>query len=304
MWNRPLLALTTSLTLLAGANVAQAEQAKSGIDQALESPLMERANDYRPSFATDSHETIAATDHMQAAKPNHSSGHSSPWSYRGQNGPNKWSLLKSEYATCGKGRMQSPINLQGPAVKGKVDIEFRYQASILQVLNNGHTFQVNYGDGSYIIVNGDRFDLLQFHFHSPSEHGRDGVRYPIEAHLVHKNAKGQLAVVGVFMESGAENISLMEMWDHMPMHAGPAKEIKRVAINAADLVPAGTQFYRYMGSLTTPPCSEGVNWFVANEPINVSPEQIKKFVQAVGGENARPLQALNNRLLAGPMQQN
>lgn len=299
------MALTSSLALLAGAGAAQAEPAQSGIDQALKNPLMERTNDFKPSSAADSHDTVAAAaDHNQVAKPNHGNGHSSPWSYSGQNGPNKWGLLKSEYATCGKGRMQSPINLQGPAVKGKVDIEFRYQASILEVLNNGHTFQVNYGTGSHIMVNGDRFDLLQFHFHSPSEHGKDGVRYPIEAHLVHKNAKGQLAVVGVFMESGSENISLMEMWDHMPMHAGPAKAIKRVAINAADLVPSGTQFYRYMGSLTTPPCSEGVNWFVANEPISVSPDQIKKFVQAVGGENARPLQALNNRLLAGPTLQN
>ncbi|NKB57857.1 MAG: hypothetical protein GKS00_16155 [Alphaproteobacteria bacterium] len=288
-----------------GHNTQIASEAKQAGQASGGGSLSERVRAIKPASAGHgdtkaSPSKVAATAHGTAAKPALGGGHTSPWSYSGENGPDRWGLLKAEYEACGKGRMQSPINLQGPAVQGEVDIEFDYKASVLQVLNNGHTFQVGYGAGSGISINGERFELLQFHFHSPSEHGRDGKRYPIEAHLVHKNAKGQLAVVGVFMESGAENIALMEMWDHMPMQAGASATHARVAINAGDLVPSGTQFYRYMGSLTTPPCSEGVNWFVSNKTVTVSRAQIEKFLQAVGGENARPLQALNNRLLSGP----
>lgn len=324
MGSKSFLAFTTSLTLLAGAGVAMAESAKNAGDPDTAAVSESRGSGHARGSLADrvrnstvapasavqgetpkaSHDKVAAADHGKAPEASHGGGHASPWSYSGENGPEKWGLLKAEYGACGKGRMQSPINLQGPAVEGEVDISFDYKASILQVLNNGHTFQVGYGAGSGISVNGKRFELLQLHFHSPSEHGRNGRRYPLEVHLVHKNAKGQLAVVGVFMETGAENISLMEMWNHMPLRAGEAATIPRVAISAADLVPSDTQFYRYMGSLTTPPCSEGVNWFVASEAITVSQDQIDKFLHAVGGENARPLQALNNRLLSGPTQQN
>lgn len=307
MWTKKVATLTATAALLIGATVAVAGSSERGAGHdakvAAKSDHDGKGSD-GGSLASRLR-TSSASDASSGAGDAKSAGHggATAWSYGGKNGPNRWSTLTAGYEACGKGRMQSPVNLQGPAVRGEVDIDFDYKASLLQVLNNGHTFEVVYGAGSGILVNGERFELLQFHFHSPSEHSRDGQRYPMEVHLVHKNAKGQLAVVGIFMESGAENIALMEMWDHMPMQAGPAATVDRVAVSAADLVPSGTQFFRYMGSLTTPPCSEGVNWFVASEAISVSRAQVEKFLQAAG-ENARPLQALNNRLLAGPMQYN
>jgi carbonic anhydrase len=220
------------------------------------------------------------------------------WGYEGHSGPEHWSKISKEFGTCDKGTRQSPINITGGYSSGLKPIQFDYKTAQLNIVNNGHTIQVNRPEGSSITVDGEKFELLQFHFHTPSENTVGGKPYEMEMHLVHKNDKGQLAVVGVFMRAGAENVVLDKAWQHMPEHAGDEGLVKSVSINATDLLPAGQAYARFNGSLTTPPCSEGVRWMVMKQPIELSSAQVKRFAKVVG-ENARPVQALNGRFVLG-----
>jgi len=238
----------------------------------------------------------------QGAKPAaaHGGGH---WGYGGDGGPAHWGALKQDYHVCGDGRMQSPIDIAG-GFKGAGDrIKFDYNQTPLSIVHNGHTVQANYAPGSGITVSGKRYELLQFHFHTPSEHAVGHKRTAMEVHFVHKSADGQLAVVGAMMRIGAENRALRKLWSNMPMKAGPAHKMAGVRINGLDLLPKNRSYHRYMGSLTTPPCSEGVNWFVLKQPLQVGAGQVDKFTTAVS-VNARPLQALNNRLVLTPTAKN
>ena len=221
------------------------------------------------------------------------------WGYHGAGGPSPWRDLSPDYRACGAGRMQSPIDLDGGEPVDMAAVEFDYRPTTLTIGNNGHTVQVDYPPGSALIFNGRRFELRQFHFHAPSEHAIDGKRYPMEMHLVHVGADGTLAVIGVLFEAGAANPALVAAWDRLPGQAGAPESYQGVPVDARDLVAAAPGYFRYMGSLTTPPCSEGVNWFVVAEPASVSAEQIEKFT-AIVGANARPLQPRNNRLLLRP----
>ncbi len=218
------------------------------------------------------------------------------WGYAGAGGPSQWGDLKSEYATCKTGRMQSPIDVRGALVVGASKISFNYKLSELALRNNGHTVQVDYANGSTMAVGGKSYKLLQFHFHTPSEHLVDGKRYPLEMHLVHKGDDGTLAVAGVMIEPGAANIALQEIWGHLPRKAGEKKKVAGVAINARDLLPDTDSYRHYKGSLTTPPCSEGVRWFVLDRPIEASAGQIAT-IAGIMGANARPSQPLNERLV-------
>lgn len=234
-----------------------------------------------------------------ASKDAHNTG--SHWSYSGKSGPENWGRLSKDYELCLQGVGQSPIDIGGSGFDGATvaPIDFDYRLSPVEVANNGHTIQVGYAPGSGITVRGKRFELLQFHFHSPSEHAVGGRSAPMEVHLVHKSADGELAVVGVMMQEGDENMALSEFWNLMPYQAGESKRDKRVLINARDLLPRDTGYYRYMGSLTTPPCSEGVHWHVMAEPVSVSAEQIQQFAKLIG-DNARPVQPVNRRLVLAP----
>jgi carbonic anhydrase len=225
-----------------------------------------------------------------------SSNHGSHWGYEGHEGPAHWAEMSKEYGTCGTGMRQSPIDISATVKANGQPIKFDYKNAKLEILNNGHTVQVNRHEGSSITVDGEKFELLQFHFHTPSENKVGGKPYDMEMHLVHKNAKGQLAVVGVFLKAGAANAVLEKAWAHMPGHVGDKEKVASVSINAADLLPADRSYNRFNGSLTTPPCSEGVKWFVMKSPIEVSAAQVKKFAKVIG-HNARPVQALNNRFV-------
>lgn len=219
-----------------------------------------------------------------------SEGH---WGYDGEHGPDHWGKMKSEFATCATGQEQSPIDITSATKGDLVKIDFNYKASPVKVLNNGHTIQVNYGGDNTIKVGSQSYKLLQFHFHSPSENTINKKSYEMEVHLVHKNDKGELAVIGVMMQAGGANKTLDPIWAAIPKEVN--KEAALTAqINPADLLPATQQFYHFKGSLTTPPCSEGVNWFVLKDAISVSADQVKTFVSTVG-QNARPVQALNKR---------
>ena len=224
-------------------------------------------------------------------------GHSH-WGYQGHEGPEHWGDLSKKFETCKTGNTQSPIDINFTTLKkGNVgDIQFIYKDISPEILNNGHTVQVNYGNGSNMKVKGQQFDLLQFHFHTPSENTVNGKAFPMEVHMVHKNDKGELAVVGVFFKEGEKNAELEKAWSKMPTKAGAKEMLASVNLNAAKLLPANKKFSHFKGSLTTPPCSEGVNWFVMEEPVEASKDQIAKFNKVVG-DNARPVQPLNGRQL-------
>lgn len=170
---------------------------------------------------------------------------------------------------------------------------FNYQASPLAVTNNGHSIQVNYAPGSTIDIDGAVYQLLQFHFHTPSEHQIAGKVAAMELHLVHRNTAGKLAVVGVMITEGRENPEIAKIWNAIPP-SGNTNSIGNINFNAVNLLPAHKSYYSYAGSLTTPPCSEGVNWNILAEPITVSNAQLKKFQQFYP-VNARPIQLTNTR---------
>ena len=217
------------------------------------------------------------------------------WGYEGPGGPKYWGSLKPAFAVCASGTRQSPLDLAGATVSDLSHLAFDYTPSPITIFNNGHTVQVDYAPGSALVVDGVRYDLLQFHFHHASEHAVNGVRFPLEMHLVHRNATGALAVVGVFFEAGGVNAALETLWSHLPSEAGP-RTVVAGEVDAAALLPERRTSWRYVGSLTTPPCTEGVAWIVMTDPVALSSEQIEAF-RAIFPDNARPMQALNGRVL-------
>ena len=225
----------------------------------------------------------------------HGDSHAAHWSYTGEAGPQNWARLKPEFAKCAEGARQSPINIRGGI---KVDLEpigFEYRPSTFSVIDNGHTVQVNVDSGNAITIMGRRYELVQFHFHRPAEERVDGRVYDMVAHLVHKDPDGRLAVIAVLMDRGQAHPMIQTVWNNLPLERG--EEIGGTAqINLAALLPANRTYYTYMGSLTTPPCSEGVLWMVMKEPVQVSTEQIAIFSRLYP-MNARPLQAMSGRLI-------
>lgn len=216
------------------------------------------------------------------------------WGYSGEEGPKHWGELSGEYRTCSVGKNQSPINLTNFTEADLKPIGIRYQVGGNEILNNGHTVQVNYIPGSTISVDGHDFELEQFHFHAPSENHINGKSYPMEGHFVHADKEGNLAVIAVMFEEGAKNESLEKIWDHMPEKAGEKHELT-AKVAAEGILPENRDYYRFNGSLTTPPCSEGVWWLVMKEPVSASNEQIEKFSHVMHHPNNRPLQAVNAR---------
>ena len=217
------------------------------------------------------------------------------WSYEGAEGPEHWGELSHDYASCKEGKHQSPINLTD-AHTGKLDgIKFSYKANPKEIVNNGHTIQVNMNEGSTITVGGKIYKLLQFHFHSPSEHTVDGKPADMVAHFVHKADDGQLGVVGVLLKKGKSNATLAELWKNIPANAGDKKDLKG-KINVSKLMPGNKSYYNYSGSLTTPPCSEGVNWMVLKNTMDVSADQVAAFTKLFP-HSVRPVQPLNDRAI-------
>jgi carbonic anhydrase len=222
-------------------------------------------------------------------------GHGQPhWTYSGKTGPEHWGRLAPEYGACGMGREQSPINLTKaiPAVTGNPVVQ--WGQTPLTVLNNGHTIQVDVAPGSHLILDDETYQLVQFHFHHPSEHTIDGVAYPLEVHFVHKGPAG-LAVLGVMFVEGPAHPTLGAIWDLMPPLPGSARDAN-AAISPAALLPVDPTTWRYAGSLTTPPCSEVVSWAVFRQPVTASPQQLQAFA-TLFPNNARPVQPLNRRKL-------
>ncbi len=212
------------------------------------------------------------------------------WSYDGADGPSHWGGL------CTSGKNQSPVDVHDAVSAKLARLSFKYESLAQDVLNNGHTVQVTYAPGSTLLVDSHRYQLKQFHFHAPSEDLLDGKRFPLEAHFVHADEDGNLAVVAVFVEQGVANAALEKLGKDLPLRAGDKHDLD-VKIAAAELMPKTRDYYRFSGSLTTPPCSEGVNWLVLKHPITASEKQIEQLHAAMGHDNARPVQPLNARII-------
>ncbi len=217
-----------------------------------------------------------------------------PWSYEGDTGPAYWGTLSPRIRSLldRAGAVAGRHSCRRAAKPGELDQ--KYEAVPLTIVNNGHTIEVEYEPGSTFTVDGVPFTLSQFHLHSESEHTLAGQRYPMELHLVHKAADGRLAVIGVMVQAGSENPAWKPVLDNMPAEEGAPQHIAGVSVNAADLLPADKSFYRYNGSLTTPPCTQGVNWFVMRNAVELSAAQIDQF-RAIYSDNYRPVQPLNGR---------
>jgi len=216
------------------------------------------------------------------------------WSYEGDTGAEHWGKLKSAYGACSAGIQQSPIDLTTTFNAEMIAPVTDWNSFAPTVVNNGHTIQVNVPAGSSMILEGKSFKLLQFHFHHGSEHTVDGKQYPLEVHFVHQSADGGLAVLGVFFEEGADNPTLAKIWNDAPAIAGEIKS--EAVIDSAALLPADQSRFRYEGSLTTPPCSEVVNWVVFKQPLEASTAQIEAFAK-IFESNFRPVQPINRRFI-------
>ena len=219
--------------------------------------------------------------------------HEVHWGYDAETGPEKWGDLAKEFELCKTGQNQSPVDLIFKKPKTGHGIKTHYKASPVKIIDNGHTVQVNFQPGNTIELDGQTFDLLQFHFHTASEHTLSGNKLPMELHLVHRSGKGDYAVLGVILIEGPSHSIVETLWQNMPIQKGMEKELSFM-LNPDDLIPTTRTHYNYMGSFTAPPCSEGVNWNVFNTPMTLSKEQILTFRQLYP-DNSRPVQPLNDR---------
>jgi carbonic anhydrase len=225
------------------------------------------------------------------------------WGYEASEGPSKWGSLSPKWAVCSSGKMQSPIDIEKTARMDLPELRAEFKPAVLKivhhehmadVINTGHSIQVNYTEGDTLKVGGEEFQLLQYHFHSPSEHTVGGKHFPIEMHMVHKSANEKLAVVGVFIEEGKHNSAFDPVWSNLPSSKSVQHHLEHVTVDVNQLLPTSKTTYRYDGSLTTPPCSEGVKWIVMTDPVQISAQQINAF-RNVMKDNNRPVQPLNAR---------
>lgn len=243
-----------------------------------------------------------ADDKAEAAKDGHADKqevagakkdekHEVHWDYEGIMGPENWG---KEFPRCARGKEQAPLDIKGPFQKVRFSIAPDYKAGPLRIVNNGHTIQVNVNPGSKLRIDGAPFELLQFHFHRPSEEAINGRRQAMVVHFVHKSPDGELAVLGVLLQMGNENPMIKTLWDHAPVKKGPEVQPEGVAFNPANLLPRELDFYHYDGSLTTPPCTEKVKFYILRSMVNISRDQVTQFPFKM---NARPIQPLNERVI-------
>lgn len=217
------------------------------------------------------------------------------WGYTNQQAPEHWANISEKYAAC-NGKNQSPINIDQTLHAELPPLKFNYVSNAKSIINNTRTVQVNFNEGNYLLLDNKKFELKQFHLHSPSENTIHGQSYPMEMHLVHASPEGELTVVAIMFEEGKKNEKLTQLWKAFPKTTGDVKTLKHPDIASAFL-PSNLDYYRFNGSLTTPPCSEGVRWIVLKDVQQASAEQIKEFSKLMGHPNNRPTQAQNARLV-------
>ena len=248
-----------------------------------------------PAHGADAHGNTAQAVAAASAHRAGSHGHDVHWAYSGDTGPESWGRLKPEFQQCMLGKRQSPIDIRDGIKVQLEPIQFDYRATPFRVIDNGHTVQVNLDPGNSITVLGRRYELLQFHFHRPSEERVNGRQFEMVAHLVHKDVDGKLAVVAVLMDQGKQHPMVQLVWNSLPLEKG-YEQYAPVMMDVSLMLPEDRQYFTYMGSLTTPPCSEGVLWMVLKQPAQMSREQIGVFSRLYP-MNARPIQAASGRMI-------
>jgi len=247
----------------------------------------------RGSTATRPASKLVADPHnpsMSGMAPGHAH-----WDYAGDVGPESWGRLKPEFSKCTNGARQSPIDIRDGIQVNLDPVQFDYKPSNFRVIDNGHTVQVNVGSGNSIEVMGRRYDLIQFHFHRPSEERINGKQFDMVAHLVHKDMEGRLAVVAVLLDRGTASPVVQSVWNNLPLEKNEELPA-RALIDLREMLPIERGYFTYMGSLTTPPCSEGVLWMVMKTPLPISAEQVGIFARLYP-MNARPIQSASGRLI-------
>jgi carbonic anhydrase len=222
--------------------------------------------------------------------------HHAHWAYEGKDGPNKWATLDPAYSECKVGHHQSPIDIRHAEKADLPPIQFDYSPTPLRIVDNGHTVMVNYAPGSFIIVGDHRYQLTNLHFHHPSEEHINGKGFDMVIHMVHSDASGNLAVVAILLKSGKVNPALEIVWDHLPKEKDKVAAVESVLINAADFLPVDRGYYTFVGSLTTPPCTEPVTWFVLKTPEEISRREVEVFARLYP-HDARPTQRLEGRVI-------
>lgn len=223
----------------------------------------------------------------------HSAGH---WAYSGAEDPKHWAGLDPKYAECAKGHVQSPIDIANAQPADLPSLGFNYAEIPLSIVDNGHSIQVTVAPGSTLTVGDKTFTLKQFHFHHPAEERVNGKTFPLVAHLVHQDADGHLAVVAVLFEQGAANPLIDSLWRNIPPEKNKIRDLPTVLIRTRELLPVGLGYFTFPGSLTTPPCTEGVTWYVLKQHPTVSAEQIATFAHIYPAD-ARPIQPTNGRAI-------
>ncbi|MBS0348296.1 MAG: carbonic anhydrase family protein [Proteobacteria bacterium] len=259
-------------------------------------PEVQRVPVYIPAPRPRPRIVRAPVQYAESPRPVALAHHEIHWSYEGDNGPPNWGSLKPEWQLCGNGERQSPIDIREGI---KVDLEpirFDYRLSNFRIVDNGHTIQVNLGQGNTMSVMGRVYDLVQFHFHRPSEERVNGRGFDMVVHLVHKDLDGRLAVVAVLLERGQAHSLIQTLWNNLPLEKNVDYSPEGVSIDLNQFLPENRSYYTYMGSLTTPPCSEGVLWMVMKQPQPVAAEQIAIFSRLYP-MNARPIQSVRGRLI-------
>lgn len=231
----------------------------------------------------------AASAAQQQAAPEH-------WDYGTLHGPSHWSELNPDFAPCGNGHHQSPIDIRNPQKADLPPLQFDYKPVPLDIIDNGHTIMINYAPGSSLTVGGKRYELKQFHFHRPSEEKIDGKGFAMTVHLVYADAQGKLVVVAVLLQQGEDNSLVRELWSNMPTEKEKEEHLNNIQIDMDGLLPADRSYYTFSGSLTTPPCTEDVTWFVLKHPVTVSAAEIEQFSRLYRND-ARPTQPLYDRVV-------
>ena len=230
--------------------------------------------------------------HQQESQSHQAEVHA--WAYSGSNGPDHWGSLNPDYALCGQGKNQSPINVTA-AIEGALEpLSFNYYQQVATLENNGHTIQANIPSGNSVSLDLADFELKQFHFHSPAEHQIEGQEFPLELHFVHANSQSQLLVIAVLYQLGEPNRAIEALWESMPADQDAKAGMP---IDPGNYLPADRSYYRVNGSLTTPPCSEGVRWHILKQTASVSAAQVDRLRAVLKQANNRPLQALNARVV-------
>ena len=218
------------------------------------------------------------------------------WAYTGKHAdPSHWAALSPDFEACAKGHAQSPVDIRSTVKAELPALRFDYTQADPVIVNNGHTVQVNLPPGQRLMIGDLSFELVQFHFHTPSEEEIHGRRAPMEVHFVHRDAEGKLAVVSVLLQSGKPSEAYAPVFQHLP-RPGEKITVEGLHLDLAKLLPATAGYYRFQGSLTTPPCSEGVQWIVLKQPVTLGADQIRAF-QRLFKANARPVQPLNGRVV-------